>query len=199
MVLTTDTMRVIDGEAATNSTWVFTVTSNKGVGDTVIFYVGKSHKNMTNTLLNAAGTAIVNAPFANGTYKYPIIFDGFTADTTVVKDPVSNNNGTTPTFIINCTTGIDELLGGLPKSSLNLYPNPATASEVRMKFAFNNENATVRVSDIAGRVLITKNYGKQSTGEKELTLDISALQNGMYYVELTADDKRAISKLTVRK
>jgi hypothetical protein len=47
--------------------------------------------------------------------------------------------------------------------------------------------------------LITKNYGKQSTGEKELTLDISALQNGMYYVELTADDKRAISKLTVRK
>jgi hypothetical protein len=196
MVLTTDTMFVIDGEADGGS-WVFSLTANANVGDTVIAYVGQSHKNMTKTLINSAGTAFVTAPFANGTYKYPIIFNGF-KDTVAVKDTVEANDGVTPTFIINCTTGIDELTGGLPKSSLNIYPNPA-ATEVRMKYTFANESATVRVTDITGRVLLTKVYGKQSAGEKELSLDISSLQNGIFYIELITDTQRAINKLTIRK
>jgi hypothetical protein len=197
MVMTTDTMFVIDGESAPNSQWTFAVTSNKAVGDTAIIYIGKSHKNMTQTLINAAGTAFVNAPFANGSYLYPILFRGF-KDTLAVKDTALGNNGATPKFNINCTTGIDELTGGFPKSSLNIYPNPA-ATEVRMKYTFANENATVRITDIAGRVLLTKDYGKQSTGEKELSLDVSSLQNGIYYIELVSDNKRAINKLTIRK
>jgi hypothetical protein len=197
MVMTTDTMFVIDGEAAANSQWIFSITSNKGVGDTVIGYVGKSHKNMTTTLINSAGTAFVNPPFANGAYLYPILFRGF-KDTLAAKDTALANNGATPKFNINCTTGIDELTGGLPKSSLNIYPNPA-ATEVRMKYTFANENATARVTDITGRVLLTKDYGKQTIGEKELSLDISSLQNGIYYIELIMDNRRAINKLTVRK
>ena len=199
VLMTTDTMFVIDGEAAANSRWVFALSSNANVGDTVIYYVGKSHKNMTHTLINSAGTAYVNDPFANGTYKYPIIFDGF-KDTTAVGDPDATNDGTTPTITINCTTGIDELADGQSNNSLNIYPNPAGASDqVYMKFTFANEKAAVRVTDIAGRVIISKDYGKQGIGEKELPLDISSLQNGMYYVEIIADNRRAVSKLTIRK
>lgn len=198
MVMTTDTMTVIDGEAAPNSSWIFFTTSNKGVGDTVIRYVGRSHKNMTQTLLNSAGTALVNAPFANGDYHYPIIFRGFT-DTLVVKDMDPTNNGTTPKITINCTTGIDELLGGTPKSTLNIYPNPAS-SEVKIKHTLTeNDHATVRVTDITGRQLMIKDFGKQTAGDKEFTLDVSLLQNGFYYVELITDNGRAISKLTIKK
>jgi hypothetical protein len=198
MVLSTDTLYVQDGESLdSNSYWFFKMTANKGVGDTVITYIGKSHKNMTKTLVNSTGTAYVNAPFANGEYKYPIIFAGF-QDSLAVKDTSSGNNAAFPKFTINCTTGIDELTGGLPKSSLNIYPNPA-ATEVRMKHTFVNENATVRVTDVTGRVLLTKDYGKQSTGEKELSLDISSLQNGIFYIELITDERRAINKFTVRK
>lgn len=197
MVMAGDTLRIIDGEVDPNSVWVFGMTANKAVGDTVIRYAAKSHKNMTKTLVNAGGTAFVNAPFANGDYLYPIIFQGF-QDTLAVKDTARGNNAIVPKITINCTTGIDELIGGLPKSSLNIYPNPA-ATEVRMKHTFANENATVRITDIAGRLLLTKDFGKQSTGEKELSLDISSLQNGIYYIELVTDNGRAINKLTVRK
>lgn len=196
-VFTTDILRVIDGEAPTNGSWSFTAPRNAGVGDTVISYSKKSHKNMTNTLGVEGNDEWVHAPFANGSYLYPIFFNHYNS---VFIDDNPNNDVIFVRLDITCTTGIDELTGGLPKSTLNIYPNPAdAASEIRMKYTFANENATVRITDVTGRLLLTRDYGKQSTGEKELSLDISSLQTGMYYIELITDNRRAINKLTVHK
>jgi hypothetical protein len=95
-------------------------------------------------------------------------------------------------------TGIIEFNGG-DKTGLNIYPNPAS-SEVKIKHTLaSNDHATVRVMDITGRQLITKDFGKQTAGDKEFTLDVNALQNGIYYIELITDNGRAISKLTIKK
>jgi len=92
-----------------------------------------------------------------------------------------------------------EAIKGLDKEQLLAYPNPAT-SGISFKYNFRkNSNAVIRVTDIAGRIVLTKELGNQTMGEKEFSLDISALNNGMYQLELVTDDKRAISKFSVKK
>lgn len=112
-----------------------------------------------------------------------------------------DNNAVNDTTCMTITlkkssTGLFDVNGGA-KVTLKSYPNP-TANTVSFKYNFSNTAASVRITDIAGRVVMTKDFGKQS-GEKELSLDVSSLTNGMYYLELIADDKRAISKITVQK
>lgn len=118
----------------------------------------------------------------------------------VILDPVMPNNYNCKNVYIknrNGKTGLGDIFKGAEKVTLVTYPNPAS-NLVSFKFDFANTTASVRITDIAGRVVMTKEFGKLS-GEKELNMDISALNNGMYYLELTTDGKRGISKFTVQK
>lgn len=102
------------------------------------------------------------------------------------------------TAIGNVTFGNPNGIGninGLQKTALQVYPNP-TRGNLSFKYNFENTTATARVTDLTGRVVLQKEYGKLS-GEKELSLDASVLTSGMYYLELVTDDKRAISKFTM--
>ena len=92
-----------------------------------------------------------------------------------------------------------EAISGLKKEQLVTYPNPAV-NEIGFKYDFQkNSNAVIRVTDIAGRIVLTNELGNQVVGEKAFSLDISALNNGMYQLELITDGKRAISKFSVKK
>lgn len=117
-----------------------------------------------------------------------------------ITDPTPANNKVCNTVTIdnrNGTTGI--FTNGLVTASLAIYPNPAK-DKVNFKYNFaKSAEVSVRVSDITGRTALVKDFGKQTEGEREFTLDISSLQNGVYYIELISDNKRAINKLTIRK
>ncbi len=119
-------------------------------------------------------------------------------------DPGVDINGTQATVggdnqsvVENVTFGSTGIgtIKGLEKTALNVYPNPAS-DKLRFKFNFDNTTATARVTDLAGRVILTKEFGKLS-GEKELSIDIAALNGGVYYLEPVMDNQRAISKFTV--
>jgi hypothetical protein len=122
-----------------------------------------------------------------------IQLSGYSAVNANSEDPdASNDNGQT---IVkwNCSaTGIN----GLAKNNgtLKVFPNPANN-----QISFTNDfttttTASVRITDIAGRVVKSMDLGKQNAGAKTYNVDIADLNNGMYYIELVTEATRSISK-----
>ncbi len=97
----------------------------------------------------------------------------------------------TPTFLKNVLASKTE--------PLNVYPNPSNGN-VNIKHALTTATeVSVKVTDIAGRVVFTQNYGKQAAGEQTFNMNLANLANGVYAVELTAGSQRATSKFTIKK
>lgn len=198
-ILETDTLVGLDPEIEDPENGVFTYSGEAvAAGDTLVGYDATTSLGITGALINSAGNGFVTAPFADGNYKYFAMFLGF-SDTTAVKDTVTSNNLSVHNIVINCGgTGIADAVKGLDRTSLFAFPNPAQ-SKVSFKYTFKAGNAAVRVTDIAGRVVLTQDFGRQAAGEKTLSVDVSSLTNGMYYLELVTDEQRAISKLAIKR
>lgn len=197
-ILASDTLVGLDPEIQNPETGSFTYGGEAvAAGDTLIGYDTLTSLALTGALINDAGDAFELAPFADGNYKYFAWFLGF-SDTTAVIDTVESNNLSVHGIIINCGTGIADAVNGLDRTALFAYPNPAN-DKVSFKYSFKAGNAAVRVTDIAGRVVMTQEFGKQTAGERTMTVDVSSLNNGMYYLELVTDDKRAITKLAIKR
>lgn len=65
-----------------------------------------------------------------------------------------------------------------------VYPNPAN-DQLTVRFSYNQASATtVKIMDISGQVVQTINLG-QAEGEKQLSLDLTDLSTGVYFVELS--------------
>jgi len=104
---------------------------------------------------------------------------------------VNGNN-----FFISTVTFGTVGIKGLDKnnSTLRVFPNPANN-----QISFTNDfttttTASVRITDIAGRVVKTMDMGKQNAGARTYNVDIADLNNGMYYLELVTETTRSISK-----
>lgn len=173
------------------------ITAHGGVAipadDTIVHYAGKMKRSQIVRLADPTDGTWLFAPFANGTYFYGVQFAGF-GNSSVITDGDETNDGDAAYVKIDCTTGIKDV--NFSKTALNIYPNPASN-----QISFTNEfkatgTAVVKVTDIAGRTVKTINLGKQNAGSKTFNVDIAELNNGMYYIELTTDDTRSISKFT---
>ena len=95
---------------------------------------------------------------------------------------------------IDCAVGIKD--ADLKRSTLTVYPNPASN-----QISFTNDfaastTATVRITDVTGRTVKAIDLGKQNTGSRTFDIDINDLNNGMYYIELVTESNRSISKFT---
>lgn len=181
----------------------FLVDTTYGVGDTLLAGNITMAYSQIKKLWGSSGSGLAEVPKASFNTNNTIYAAVFSCDRiggyggSAVTDPDEDNNADVGLVKINCGTGIDDLFGNSKMQTLATYPNPAY-DKVSFKYNFNNNAATVRITDIAGRIVLSRDFGKQS-GEKELSMDITALKNGMYYLELITDDKRAISKITVQK
>jgi len=198
-----DSVFIQDPESETSSNvWYFVLSEGINVGDTANLYAGMSHYDMTNVLYTSDGTTIApsDAPFADGEYVYAVIFDRLSGeDGVVATDPNDTNNIAGALITMEaCTNGIGSLTG-LEKSDLTIFPNPAT-SIVNVTYNFNaTTSASIRISDITGRVVLSQDLGKQTPGAQQFSIDVNALNNGIYSIELITDQERAISKLTISK
>lgn len=83
--------------------------------------------------------------------------------------------------------------------TLVMGPNPAN-NEVT--FVLDLENAgpvNVSIKDIQGREVMKKDYEKIASGKKvQLSLDISKLKAGLYFVELNNDNRKSVGKMVVQ-
>lgn len=119
----------------------------------------------------------------------------------IIADPNVANNKTCKSvrFIqLNSGVGVGNVAGEL-KQELSVYPNPATGS-INFSFAFgNNVAASVAVRDLLGKTVMQKDLGKGISGKQSYSLDISNLQNGIYFLELSHNGSKAISRVVVQK
>lgn len=92
--------------------------------------------------------------------------------------------------------GINNIVNNI--SLMEVYPNPAQ-NETTIGFnLIQNENVTLTVSDLSGKVLIhnTKNL---QVGRNHLTVNTSSLSSGLYIVKVSAGKSFTTSKLNVIK
>lgn len=123
--------------------------------------------------VNAGSTSATFNPTADGDYAV-IVTDG---------------NGCSDTSA--CFT-----IFGLSTSEFNtptilVYPNPAT-DFVTVHLTEKNSNTAITVTDVNGRVVITKN----AVNQKEI-IDVSALENGIYFLTVFSADTTYIVKLKI--
>ncbi|MGB1206626.1 MAG: M12 family metallo-peptidase [Chitinophagales bacterium] len=79
--------------------------------------------------------------------------------------------------------------------SMNIYPNP-TKNTVNLSYSNPTENeVTIRIVDVVGRQVLVQQH--TSSIENRLTLDISTLEKGYYFVEIDNGEANAIEKLMV--
>lgn len=116
-----------------------------------------------------------------------------------VTDPNDTNNYSFRLIVNNCGTGIHDLFAGLDKQSISVYPNPAN-KDINFEFEFNKvSQATARVSDVTGRTVLVKDFGKSNAGIRKFNLDVSTLNAGTYFLEFVTGDKRGLTKFSVQK
>ena len=98
----------------------------------------------------------------------------------------------TPLFfgIDNFTTtqsnvGIHENLNTL---NYNVYPNPFNAA-LSIK-VINESVVKIKISDVSGKIVFQNQFS-----EMQSDLDLSSLQSGIYFLEISSNNKRAVKKL----
>lgn len=181
----------------------FIVDTTYNEGDTVLFETLSIGYAEINKLWGSdGGTGLVEVGkddfTTNSNYAALFQMARIGGNGTTVTDPDDDNNYDYGIVSYVCGgTSLDDLFGGNKKQTLVTYPNPTTG-KLAFKYNFENTAASVRITDIAGRVVMSQEFGKQS-GVREISLDVTSLNNGMYFLELTAGNNHAISKVTVQK
>ena len=88
------------------------------------------------------------------------------------------------TTALNSMTGIAEPVSSV--SSLNVFPNPASVSS-SVSYSLETPSAvSVELYNMVGAKVKTIFSGNQTTGDYEMDIDCAKLQNGIYFVKLSA-------------
>lgn len=94
------------------------------------------------------------------------------------------------------TTGIEEI------SSLNtmtVYPNPANET-VNVSFELNKSlETTVEITNLLGEKVQVLNLGTLSLGSQKIELDLSDIDNGLYFISLSGEGDISTKKIRVTK
>lgn len=149
-----------------------------------------------------SGLLVPNNQFVNGaTYGFFLYVIGIGDD---INSPDNTDDSMQNNFVYvpvkwHCNTGIQEMMEEAARD-ISIFPNPAQ-NELHFKYGFikATENATARVIDMTGRILESKELGKNNFGTKEFNMDISSLPAGNYLLEISTGYMNAVGKFTVSK
>jgi Carbohydrate binding domain/Secretion system C-terminal sorting domain len=81
---------------------------------------------------------------------------------------------------------------------LEVYPNPTTNSFVTVKMNYNLPNAStplLNLYDELGRLVKKVLHNTQGQGEHEISLNISSLPKGIYFLEMSIGNKKVVKKV----
>lgn len=153
--------------------------------------------NQFSSLLVPRASLVTNKIY--GFYLY-VIGTGEDINAPDNQDTVGSNNFAFVPVKWNCTQSIAEMIKGAARENITVYPNPSR-DEISFDYDFAKAStaATVRVTDLTGRTLVVKDFGKNSFGKKKFTINVANLPVGSYILEFTTDEKRGISKFNVQK
>jgi hypothetical protein len=139
---------------------------------------------------NAATTqtiTLTGSVLGPGTYTYNVLVTGQN----------SCKNSDTIEVIVDPCDGIDELSQGL---SMNIFPNPAHHSDVRIvAVSRNGGEAVIEIRDLQGRLLHTRLMQLEANLANEILLDLDGWSSGIYSIHLKENSKVISRKLIVTR
>lgn len=84
-----------------------------------------------------------------------------------------------------------------PDAEIQLYPNPAEDFAMMTLTNLDNQNVSLQVIDLNGRIVAERNYGELS-GAMNLPINTANFEAGMYSLRLTIGEKVTVKKLVVK-
>jgi hypothetical protein len=82
-------------------------------------------------------------------------------------------------------------------ATFEMYPNPATTN-VAMTFNLKEQSeVTLKVIDMSGKILASRDYASMN-GASQINYNSSALQAGIYMVEVTINDEKITRRLVIQ-
>lgn len=198
-----------------NGAGVFAIpTSADAPADSLVWAMSYLSVDSINTLLNIdsfnAGAGqftsllVPKQNFVNGaTYGFYMYVIGIGDD---INSPDNTDDSMQNNFVYvpvkwnnDGGTGIEGMMEEAARN-ISIFPNPAQ-NELHFRYGFikATESATARVIDMTGRVLATKELGKNNLGTREFSMDISTLPAGNYMLEISTGYMNAVGKFTVTK
>lgn len=103
-------------------------------------------------------------------------------------------------FASNSVIGVEEKQLIATNKGLSVYPNPTNGDVTVSFFSTDNENVTISILDINGRVLKSEKQINLSAGYTDHTFNVNDLNNGVYIVNVTSTSGiKRVTKLIVSK
>lgn len=144
----------------------------------------------------------ITANFSGGTYQWVECpsFSAVTGETnqnyTATQNGdyaviVTDSDGCTDTSA--CVTIDDVSISNYDKNSFKIYPNPAS-NNIVIEVGESYMNATISISDSKGAEIV-----RSYVNSKVSNVDLSDLENGVYFLELKSIEGRVIQKIVVQK
>lgn len=82
---------------------------------------------------------------------------------------------------------------------LSNFPNPAT-HQTTVAFTLNQSTeASIRISDLTGKVVLTQYLGHCQEGLNQVNIDLSSFSNGVYLYTLIAGEQQITRKMSIQK
>ena len=180
---------------ATESAWSDAVTFNTQEEDTAAVYYtvtlscNSTMGNVTGSGTYAEGSEVTLIATSNPGYRFVEWSDG---NTDSVRTIVVTADINLVAYFENSIIGIDDVHNS--SLDVHLYPNPAS-SEVSVKVA-SNQRSVVCILDMNGRNVYTQSLNHPAT--QPLTIDVSELASGTYFLRVTSLEGTTVKKLIVR-
>ncbi|PHR36877.1 MAG: hypothetical protein COA38_00665 [Fluviicola sp.] len=175
------------------------------------------------TLLATDLGTFINLPLSGGAYSLTagesyLITIGTDGDGGLTNDLVVMTSGSSEpqtTFYYNATdltwyysTSTSAVQMNFAPATINensnvfgmgVYPNPTNA-DANVSFSLNNAaDVNITVTDLSGKVVYSNALGNVAAGTTEVALNTAALSNGIYMINVAADNAVSTEKLVIRK
>jgi PKD repeat protein len=148
---------------------------------------------------------LTQATPTGGEYSGPGVVDGwFYPETAGVgthtitytyQDEIGcENSSTQPVYVDNCT-GITELSG----KGIQVYPNPLTENSTLSFYLSNPETVNISVFNNLGMEVIKIANQQLQSGIQNINLNVTSLENGIYFIRIQAGSDIQTKKVTVVK
>lgn len=109
------------------------------------------------------------------------------ATDSITDTALSNNQSCANLKILEHTTSISGT--NIQRNTVVIYPNPVS-DILNITFELPvHKKVALKITDMAGRVVISKEYGDMSNGKSKLSVNTNDLIQGMYLYELQLDDQ----------
>jgi len=204
-----DTTQAIQVTASGNFS-VLTTNSNAcdGVGNSVPTTVTFTTSPSAAASFSTNGNVVTFTNTSTGASSYSWDFSDFTNSSATSPSHAFISNGSYPVILtaingactdtllltVNITVGIEELMG---LNNISIYPNPANES---LFVAFENQSGSafkLLVSDRVGRIIQTLDV--QDEDQNFVTMNVSALANGMYSILFVGQNSSFTKSFIVAK